>query len=66
MLDAFGERLPTRVSEVVNGRRHAAWEFLNVEAPVSKKTSTKKAGSKKTSAKKAAKTPTKKEKKTAA
>jgi len=47
------ERLPARVSEVVNERRQAAWEFLNVEAPTVKKSSTKKASAKKTSAKKA-------------
>jgi len=51
------ERLPTRVSEVVNERRQAAWEFLNVEAPTAaKKSSTKKASTKKASAKKASDT----------
>ncbi len=39
------ERLPARVGEVINERRQAAWEFLNVEAPAPKK------AAKKTSAK---------------
>jgi len=43
------ERLPARLSEVVNERRDAAWNFLNVEAPAPK------ASSKKASSKKAAK-----------
>jgi len=46
------ERLPARVGEVMNERRQAAWEFLNVEAPVAKKTPAKKTSAKKTSAKK--------------
>lgn len=50
------ERLPSRVSEVMNERRQAAWEFLNVEAPAAKKTPAKKASSKKATAKKATKT----------
>jgi len=43
------ERLPVRVGEVINERRQAAWEFLNVEAPVVKKAAKK--SSKKASAK---------------
>jgi len=47
------ERLPTRVGEVMSERRQAAWEFLNVDAPVAKKAPAKKASAKKTSTKKA-------------
>ncbi len=43
----FEERLPTRVGEVINERRRAAWDFLNVAAPTTKKVSSKKASSKK-------------------
>ncbi len=43
------DRLPVRVGEVINERRQAAWEFLNVEAPAAKKAAKK--SSKKSSAK---------------
>ncbi len=49
------ERLPARVGEVINERREAAWNFLNVEAPATK-TPAKKSAGKKASSKKASKT----------